>query len=217
MKEHNSRLIYIFGAGGLGREVYCLLKDFPHYTVGGFVEAENFGCHIVKVNGIEVDSISENQFAEICKKKKDVCAVIAIGNPALRRKIAERFSNGCLFPNIIHPSVNRTGIVRFGKGNLVAHQCLFTDNIEIGDFNFFNVQNSVGHDAKIGDFNVVMPSCNISGETIIGSQNLIGAKSFILQGLVIGSMNTIGAGCVLLRNVADNCNLFGVPAKKIGI
>lgn len=206
--------IYIFGAGGLGKETVCLLRDLPQYNVVAFVDRDDVIKTEMIANGISFPVIGENEFEKRCMADNQICAVIAIGKPGPRCSIAQRFGELCQFPNIIHPSVDFIGKVTLGRGNLIAHHCFFTDNIMIGDFNYFNTFNYVGHDVIIGNCNSILPSCNISGCVTIGNRNLIGAQTFIIEGKKIGDNNIVGAGSVVLRIIKDDSTWYGVPAKE---
>ena len=206
--------IYIFGAGGLGKETVCLLQDLPQYNVVAFVDKDDITRTSVVANGIRFPIISEMAFEKRCMEDRRVCAVIAIGKPGPRFSVAQRFGDLCLFPNIIHPSVDFVGQVSLGRGNLIAHHCFFTDNIQIGDFNYFNVFNYVGHDVVMGSYNSILPSCNISGCVTVGNRNLIGAQAFIIEGKHVGNGNSIGAGSVVLKPIEDCSTWVGVPAKE---
>ena len=209
--------IYIFGAGGMGRETYCLINDLPQYEVIAFVEQDNADISSINVTvaGKIVEIITESQFAEICSQNKDISAVIGIGIPQVRRKIAEKFSIFCNFPNIIHPSATLAGAVQSGHGNLVMHNCVFTENIELCNFNLFNISAIITHDCKIGNYNVFLPSCNVSGSVTVGDSNLIGSNAFIIEKTTIGANNIIGAGSVVLKNIGNSTTWVGNPAKRI--
>lgn len=208
------RDIYIFGTGGLGKETACLLCDLPQYNIVAFVEKEDVVKAEMIANGFSFPVINENDFEKRCMVDNQICAVIAIGKPNPRFSIAQRFGNLCLFPNIIHPSVDFIGQVKLGRGNLITHHCFFTDNIQIGDFNYFNAFNYIGHDVVVGSYNSILPSCNISGCVTIGNRNLIGAQAFIIEGKHLGNDNSIGAGSVVLRSIEDNSTWVGVPARE---
>ncbi len=207
--------IYIFGAGGLGKETACLLRDLPQYNIAAFVDRDDTTQTEMVAGGMSFPVISESEFEKRCIADSQVCAVIAIGKPGPRFSIAQRFGELCQFPNIIHPSVVFTGEVTLGKGNLITHHCFFTDNITIGGFNYFNTYNTIGHDVIIGSYNSILPSCNISGCVAIGNRNLIGAQTFIIEGKRVGNNNIIGAGSVVLCNMEDNSTWVGSPAKEI--
>ena len=53
--------------------------------------------------------------------------------------------------------------IKIGEGNIICAGNIFTTDIEIGSFNVFNLDCTVGHDTVIGSYNIINPSVNISG------------------------------------------------------
>lgn len=209
--------IAIYGAGGFGREMACLLNRInkevqPTWnTIGFFDDGKNVGrdCGYGKVLG---------GMSELNGYGRPLSVVIAIGNPSTLKSIVDKINNpNICFPNIMAPDVLYfdKDSVKMGKGNLVTSGCRLSCNTRIGDFNVLNGCVSLGHDASIGDFNVLMPEARLSGEVNVGNMNLFGARSFVAQQIKIGSNTTIGAGSIVLRRTKDNSLYLGNPAKKI--
>ena len=213
--------IAIYGAGGHGREVACMLWDLnkiaerngqemPWRIVGFFddgVSKDTMVSHYGKILGgiNELNAITQ-----------PLAIVLAIGNPQLKKTIVEQIVNRNIsFPNIIYPNTWYADIDTFkiGKGNIIGGACIISCDVEIGNFNLFNGYVNLGHDVKIGNFNSVMPGARISGEVCIGAGNLIGVGSIILQQLKIGDGVTIGAGGVLMTKPKNNSTYIGNPAK----
>lgn len=213
--------IAIYGAGGFGREVACLVRlineslDEPRWNLIGFFD-DNEG---IKGTTNEYGKVFGGmETLNAWKTPLDIA--IAVGNPQVVKKIAEGVNNSLVdFPNIIAPSVIwlDKGNVRMGKGNLICSGCLVSCNIEIGNFNVFNGYIPIGHDTKIGNYNVIMPSCNTSGGITMGDCNFMGVKSAVLQYLKIGNNTRIGAGSVVMRNTKDGYLYIGIPAQKLDV
>lgn len=209
--------IAIYGAGGFGREVACLLKRInnevePTWNLVGFFD-----------DGIETGS--HNEYGEVLGNidtlnawTQPLAVVFAIGSP----KIVELLYNKVLNPNIGFPNIIAPDTlfldhdnVRMGQGNIICSRCLISCNVEIGNFNTLNGSINVGHDACIGDFNSIMPAVKISGGVTIGNRNFLGVNSVILQYKSIGDDTVIGAGSVVIRNIKNAGTYVGNPAKKI--
>lgn len=212
--------IAIFGAGGLGREIACLIHRINRETgdkwlIKGFYD-----------DGIEKGT-KVSHFGEVLGGVEDLnlittplAVVIAIGNPKIVRLIVERITNARIeFPNIICPNTYFSDPSTFliGKGNIIQSDCKFSCDVTVGDFNVFNGSIVLGHDAKMGSFNTIMPAVRISGEVVIGDNNFFGIGSIVLQQLKIGSNVRLGAGSVLMKKPKDDCLYIGVPAKRIEI
>lgn len=205
--------ILIYGAGGYGREVACILNRINQIEVKwnllGFIddglpvgESNDYGNVL---GGLDyVNTIND-----------EVALVIPIGNPKVVYKIVNSITNKHIyFPNIIDPDVlflDKEN-VSMGKGNVFSPKTLISCNVKIGDFNLFNMNDGIGHDVIIGSFNAFMPNVNISGGVIIGDRNLFGVKSSVLQYLTIGDDNQIGAHSLIARKAKDGFTYIGVPA-----
>lgn len=209
--------IAVFGAGGFGREVACLINRInevnPRWNLIGFFDdkEELWGtCNEYGniLGGTDV----------LNSRKTPIDIVIAIGNPHAIKAIRESITNSNVaFPNIIAPSVtflDRQN-VNIGVGNVLCTNCMVSCNVTIGDFNLFNGFIPIGHDTTIGNYNVIMPSVNISGGVKMGDCNFMGVQSVVLQYIKIGNDVRIGANSVVIRHTKDGLLYMGNPAKKI--
>ena len=212
--------IAIFGAGGFGREVACLInrinKQHPNTWnfIGFFDDDEGIWG-------------TKNEYGEVIGGKnklnawdKELALVITIGSPIVLHKIVSNITNSKItFPNIIDPTVDflDSDNVGMGRGNVICAKCFVSCNVIIGDFNLFNVGDGIGHDSCIGNYNVIMPNVNISGGVQIGDENMLGVKSTILQYLKVGNQVRLGANSLLMKNAKDGLLYIGNPAKKMVI
>ncbi len=215
------RDIAIFGAGGFGREVACLIRmineshEEPCWNLVGFFD----------------DGIAEGTFVShfgIClggmdalnkwNTPLDVC--VAIGRGVIVEKVVSRITNPMVeFPNVICPDffVSDPNGFNIGKGNIVQGACAVTTDVTIGDFNVFNGSVVIGHDVEIANFNTFMPGVRISGEVKIGNRNLFGVYGVVLQCLTVKDDTTLAAGSVLMTKPKAGYTYIGVPAKKMDI
>ena len=211
--------IAIYGAGGFGREVACLLNKIneaePTWELIGFFD-DGFSIgtpvsHFGKVIG-GIDEL--NAFPE------ELSVAITIGNPKTVLSIVSRISNPKVdFPNIISPTVyfSDPESFRIGKGNIIQKHCSFSCDVTIGDFNVMDGADVFGHDDVVGSFNTFMPAMRISGEVTIGDRNFFGVGSIILQQINVGDEIRLGAGSVLMRKPKKGCLYIGNPAKKMDL
>lgn len=210
--------IAIFGAGGFGREVACLIRrinenlEDPCWKLIGFFD-----------DGLPIGSTNEygsilGDINVLNTWDRPLAVVIAIGNPDILQKVVGKITNkNIFFPNLLDPSVicldpNNYSL---GKGNIICANCLLSCNVSIGDFNIFNGYIPVGHDTVIGSYNVIMPTTNISGGVKVGNCNFFGVKSVVLQYITIGNNTRIGACSVVIRKTKDGFLYMGNPATKV--
>ena len=214
--------IAIFGAGGFGREVACLIQrineaaEEPVWNLIGFFDdnADLNGKMISHygpcLGGIDALNEYPNELA----------LTIPIGSPKTVQTIVEKITNKLIsIPNLIHPSFKLADAEAFeiGKGNIIQSDCKVSCDVALGDFNVLNGSIVFGHDAKVGSFNTFMPAVRISGEVVIGDCNFFGVGSIILQQIRIGNNVRLGAGSVLMKKPKDGCLYIGNPAKRVDI
>lgn len=209
--------IAIYGAGGFGKEVACLInrineKEPTWNLIGFFDDNPALKGTMISHFGPCVGGINElNEYPT------ELAITIAVGNSLVVKKIVENIHNKNIsFPNLIDNSFYIADPETFmiGKGNIIQGPGALTCNVNIGDFNVLNGSVVLGHDVTIGNFNTIMPASRISGEVTIGECNFLGVGSIILQQLKIGNNVRLGAGSVLMTKPKDGNLYIGVPAKK---
>ena len=208
--------IAIYGAGGFGREVACLIhkinEQSPEWEFIGFFD-----------DGIDIGSKNEygvvlGGIDEVNSYPEELSVVIAIASPKIVEKIVGNITSSKIsFPNIISPDVTflDKDNVLIGKGNIICSGCLLSCNVKIGDFNILNGFIPIGHDTCIGSYNSIMPAVKISGEVKIGDRNFFGVNSVVLQQIKIGNDTVVGANSLILRKTKDGMTYVGSPASII--
>lgn len=209
--------IAIYGAGGFGLEVACLInainKSVIEWNLIGYFDDDLIQKGTQNEFGTILGGIDDLNAYE-----KPLAVVMAIGDPKIITKIISKINNSHInFPNIISPDVvfMDPDSFKIGKGNLIMFQSLISHNVRIGDFNFLNCGVSLGHGVVLGSFNSLMSYVKISGEVNVGNTNYFGVCSVVLQKKTIGSYTTIGTNSVIMRNTKENTTYFGNPAIEI--
>lgn len=210
--------ILIYGFGGFGHEVACLIQHInavtPTWHIAGYIDdgvEAGTECKYGKVLG-NIDTLNA--------WPTPVDVAIAVGNPKYLKEIPEKITNPLVdFPNIIAPNCFffDKDSVHMGRGNILTFGCRMSCHIEFGDFNILDGCISFGHDVVMGSYNMLFPEVRISGQTTIGDSNFFGARCFGAQCIKIGSNNRFGAGTFILRKIKDGATYMGNPAKKVDI
>ena len=212
--------IAIYGAGGFGREIACLLrlineKEEEKWNLIGFLDDNS------ALTG------TKNEYGTVLggsdwlnAYSKPVAVAVAVGSPSAVKNIVAKITNPNVeYPNLFAPSVtflDRESL-QIGQGNIFCSNCLISCNVKVGNFNLFNGYIPVGHDTEIGSYNVVMPSCNISGGVKMGDCNFLGVQSVVLQYIKIGNETRVGANSVIMRKTKDGYLYIGNPAKRVDL
>lgn len=208
--------IAIYGAGGFGREVACLISEInkikKHWNFIGFFDDGNLPKESSRFGPLlgGIDSLNNWQ--------SELSLTCSIANPKTRCNVISQVNNSLInFPNLIAPTVHYYDLksVDIGIGNIIFNGCRLSCDINIGNFNLLNGYVAFGHDVIIGDFNVFGPSSRISGFVNVGNSNLFGVNSVVLQGITVGSNITLGAGSVLMKSELGPGLIHGNPARKI--
>ena len=209
--------IAIYGAGGFGREVACLIriinKKTPQWNLIGFFDDDAMLKNTKNEYGKVIGGIEE-----LNNYNQPLAIAIAIGSPKTVAKIVSNIHNKNIeFPNIISPDIVYLdeNNISIGIGNIIGMRSSISCNVSIGNFNIFNGAISVGHDTSIGNYNSFMTNTIIAGEVKIGDFNYFGAGSVVLQQITIGNDTVVGANSLIFRNTKDGMTYIGSPAKII--
>lgn len=210
--------IAIYGFGGFGREVACLIRKIneqqPRWKFIGYFD----DGHAAGERNTYGEVLGGMETLNGWPRELDVA--FAIGSaPVLRRLTARVVNPRVGFPNLIAPDVlffDRDSVA-MGRGNLLTFGCRLSCGVTLGDFNILNGCVSLGHEASLGDCNVLFPETRLSGEVRVGDGNFFGARSFVMQGVRIGCDTRIGAGSFVLRRTRDGNLYAGNPATIVKI
>lgn len=211
----NRKSIFIYGAGGFGREVQWLIERINQkqnlWKIEGYIDD---GVEV----GTEINGYKVLGGMEILKNyDKSLSVVCAIGNAHVRRKIIEKIKSikEFAFPNLIDPTVEISNTVSLGEGNIICAGNILTVNIAIKDFVIINLNCTVGHDVVLDSYITVYPAVNIYGIVKIGTNVEIGTGTKIIQDKQIGENTILGAGSVVIHDIPENCTAVGAPAKPV--
>lgn len=206
--------LYIFGAGGHGREVAWLAEEIWSRDLEVIFLVDDERYLRPPVNGIPVKSLESEVMDQDSKY------VIAIGDPVLRRKVAEKFNaRDAKAATLVHPRVEMSCLVDIDDGAVICAGNVITTNIRIGRHAHVNVSCTLSHDVIIEQFSTLSPGVRVSGRVHIGRNVFVGTGANIINGtedapLIIGDGATIAAGACVIRSVEPGALMAGVPAVR---
>ena len=198
--------LFIFGAGGLGREILSLVRASAEWEVKGFFDDNKPINSLIK--GIPVLGGAQDT-------ESGMAIIFAIGDPQIKRNVIRKISRPFSSPILVHPAaiIQDAPTVSLGAGTIIGACSVLTCDIRVGDHVLVNLNCTVGHDTVIGDFTSVMPGVNIAGEVNIGAGVLLGSDCNIRNGITVADDARIGMGTVVLHNVNKGETVVGVPGK----
>ncbi len=214
MNDQSFSRLYIFGAGGHGREIAWLARSIWADTIEivHLVDQEKYLHESVNGNRVAL-------LADICPEKTDRF-VAAIGDGTERKRVvAACVARGLIAVSLVHPRVEISQFVSVGAGSVICAGCVITTNISLGEHVHINIGSTISHDVAIGDFSTISPGVHVAGNVKIGQMAFIGTGATIINGsatkpLSIGEDAIIAAAACVIDSVAPACLMAGVPAVK---
>lgn len=206
-----NRKLYIFGAGGLGKEIGAYIKHHnSDYFLRGYFDDSSEG----NLPGLAPIFGSIEMANEL---SLDSNFVIGIGDPSIKKEILRRVSKKFHYPSIVQPHVyfGDESSIKISDGAVVCSGSSLTTGISINPHVLINLNCSIGHDVSIGQFSSIMPGVNIGGNVKIGEGAFIGSGATVLQNVKIGARALVGAGAVVNRDVNPGERVVGVPARPM--
>ena len=198
--------LIICGAGGHGK-VCADCAEQMGYTDIEFLDDLKSGDRVLKfpVSG-RFDDIREYD-------KTDAEVFVAIGNNKLRCEMLKRFSeDGFAIATLVHPSAVVSKYAKVGEGVLVMPGAIINAGTQIGFGAIINTGVRVDHDCKIGVCAHLSPGAVLSGTVEVGDFSWLCSGSVVANNTSVGRCSVVGAGSAVVKDVADNVLVAGVPA-----
>jgi len=211
--RNTEKKICIIGTGGFGRETLCCLIDEIASTD---LKIEEIACflaedeHFTEIKIMGIDVIPQSLFDPSLYN-----VIVAIGDPASRKKVVDSLPSTTTYTTIIHPSAVISEFVQIGEGSIITAGTIITCNIKIGKHAHLNLHTTIGHNCEIGDFFTTAPATNISGNCKFDDCVYFGTNSAVRQGVKICSNVTIGMGGIVVKDITEAGVYIGNPLKKL--
>lgn len=207
----NERVLAIYGAGGLGREVLELACAINERT--------NRWEHFVFIDDGDVPDIVSgcNVYAYNDAKKtfgKNMEIVLGVGEPAIRGVLCDKIeSDGYRLPTLIHPDVHIPRSTTVGKGVVIQYGCFISCDVVIEDRVYIQPQCNIGHDDVLKKGCMISGLSNLGGAVIVGENTYIGLGTAVRELVQIGDNTIIGMMSAVHRNIENGVVAMGNPAR----
>ena len=205
----------IVGAKGFAKEVLEVchqnneLNNLVFYDDVNIDIGDNLYGQFPILNSIE---LAKKYFEEVDNRFN-----IGIGNPILRQKMDQKFSEiGGVFTSLISPNAKIGSYnVEIMSGVNILDDVKISNDVKIGRGTMIYYNSIITHDCFIGNFVEISPSVKILGRTTVQDFVHLGTGCTIFPDINIGKNVIIGAGAVVNKDIPDNCTVVGMPAKII--
>ena len=207
-------ILGIYGAGGLGREVYELALIINN--------AKNRWSEIIFIDDASsVDDLRKipiHTFAEmkqsIVLDAIEVC--IAIGEPSIRQLLyVKLLDNGVQIATLIHPEISMSDSTKIGKGAIICRYVSITCDIHVGNNVYIHPMACIGHDAHIGDHSMISSFVDVAGDCVVGEKVFLAIGVVLKQGVSIGANSIVGLSSVVYRDLPESVIALGNPARPM--
>jgi sugar O-acyltransferase (sialic acid O-acetyltransferase NeuD family) len=204
MNQELKEGILVLGAGGHGKSVVGVLLASRAQVAGVLVDSpEKWGPEIqgVPILG-PISALSRYPHHS---------AVIAIGDNAARRAVAERFP-AARWANVLYPQAYINPTARIGLGTVIFPGAIIGADVILGNHVIVSGNTTIGHNAIVDDYAHVAPGVQIGGEARVGRGAMLGIGSVVCPKVQVGEEAVLGAGAVAVKDIPAGCRAFGVPA-----
>lgn len=191
--------VFIYGAGGLGRDTLEIASKNNNISILGFIDDYKAGSII---NGKKV-----YKYEEVKTDYDNFFIVLAFGDPLLKNKIYKKIicdNDNVKFTNIISKDSFISSTAKIGTGCIIYPGVFIGANVVINDNVIICGNSSIGHDAVINDMCSIAFNCSIGGYTTIGNTTFVGSGSHIKDELQIGNNNIIGINSNVIKTLPSN-------------
>jgi sugar O-acyltransferase (sialic acid O-acetyltransferase NeuD family) len=144
--------------------------------------------------------------------------VVGLGstdNHGRRRRLFEFAVAAGLKPgDVIHPSAVCSPWSQRGPGCQVLPAAVINAGAVLGRGVIVNSGAIVEHDCRLGDFLHMASGAKLAGGVQVGDGAHIGAGATVRQGIRIGDGALVGLGAAVVKDVAADTVVMGVPARE---
>ncbi len=207
--------LVIVGAGGVGRAaaatVAAINAERPTWRLLGFLDDQRAR------QGEHLSDLPLLGGTGWLAGRDEVAAHVAIGSPALRRRIVRRLSalGVRTFATLVHPSVQLPPSARIGPGCFIYPGAIIDVDVTIGAHVIVNINSAICHDDQLADYVTIAPGVSLGGAVRLGEGAELGIGSCTIQGVSVGAWSVVGAGAAVISDLPANCTAVGVPARVI--
>jgi sugar O-acyltransferase (sialic acid O-acetyltransferase NeuD family) len=203
-------ILGIYGAGGLGRELYdvAVRRNGVSHRWSDIVFIDDFSEEgaFFGTSRMHLDSLSKSAASCEC--------IVAVGEPSDREKLFGRLAERNFeLATLIDPTAIVSPTAKIGAGSIVCEYSTIHTCVEIGRNTLIQPYCTIGHDIKVGDHSVFSAYFAPGGEATFGSRVYAGMHASVLEKLTVGDDAVIGMGAAVFRDVPAGATVVGNPAR----
>lgn len=206
--------IVILGAGMFARETLDIAETAGGFELLAFVVSDARPAAETRYLDLPVYFMDDLPFGP-----KECLLANGIGTTQRRGFVEAMLARGYQFASVIHPRATISRRSTIGAGCVIHPGVVVASNTVVDDHVILNRGSLIGHDDHLHSFVTVGPGANLAGKLTVGTGTYIGMGAVIRDHLTIGEDALVAAGAVVVKDVAANTQVGGVPAQvmKTGV
>lgn len=200
----------IYGAGGLGKEIYELAKRCSLISgrwekivfIDDYKEEESFfGTDLIR-------------FETLHENREDFECIVGVGEPIVREILFNKLvKSGLAIATIIDPSACCSAKARIGQGTIICEFGSIHADVVIGDNCLIQPYCLIGHDSRIGSHSVLSPHFTPGGGLVLGNRVFAGMNSSIKEYTTVGDDVIIAMGAAVFSDLPSGVTVVGNPSR----
>jgi acetyltransferase EpsM len=202
--------VVVLGATEFSAEVADVIATTGEFEVAAFIEND-----VPDRAGGELDGIPVFWIDHAAALASAHLAVCGLGTTRRSRFTEQAAALGFKFATIVHPSAHVSPKAQLGEGTMIWPGAVVAAHTTIGRHVIVNRGTLVGHHTVVGDHVSLQSGSNVAGLCTIGAGTYVGMGALILNTLSVGADSIVAAGAVVIRDVPDNVQVVGVPARIV--
>ena len=202
----------VIGAKGMAKELLEILSGEMLLKDSEIVFYDDINTENKVLYGrfkIITDIRTASQYFETGNNK----FTLGLGNPQLRKQMAEKFmALGGELTSIISSSAKVGSFkTKINNGCQIMQGVIITNDVYLGKGVLVNLNSTISHDCIIGDYSEIACNVSIPGGCSIGKNVFIGSNATLMPNITVGDNVIVGAGTVVINNVPPNVTVVGNP------
>jgi sugar O-acyltransferase (sialic acid O-acetyltransferase NeuD family) len=197
------RNIVVIGAGGHAKVVISTLRT-NDCSIGAVFDDDS------SLWGTELLGVPVRGPIAMADQSEFELGIIAIGNNAVRKRIAHRLNLRWL--TVVHSAAWVDPDAKLGTGTVVFAGAVIQPGGVVGEHVIVNTSASVDHDCVVKDFCHIAPGVHLGGNVQVDEGAFLGVGSDVIPGRKVGAWTMVGAGAVVVRDLPERVVAYGVPA-----
>lgn len=205
----------IYGAGGLGREIYGFAswfqKEYRRWDEIVFVDDADPSQFEEDINVITFGK------ARKLYQPEEIEIVIGQGEPQLRKLLSERTEEaGYSLATLIHPNAAISKKTIIEPGAIInSDKVTISPGVVIKRNVLIQPFVAIGHDSVIGDNSVVSVFSAIAGNCHVGQNVYVAMHVAIRENVKVGNDCILGMGAIIARSIPDNHTAFSKTTRMV--